>query len=309
MSVEPDQDAPRNAPEPGFSDAVTYSFADPAADLYGVARLGLAEGAASGLALVFRGGEPVAVRADAAESGGAEEWDAVSVAGLRTETIAPLEGWRLHFGGDVEVDLTFEALAPALELDPESETAKAGGMAGFDHLCRVHGQVDGGSFEGLGQRGRSWGTPDWEKMALARTLSAWMDGHAVSAVAVRPAKAKSHADERVAAFVFDADREEDPLRSVAAPRISTAYDDEGRQRRAGLELYVAEDDQYPRRAAGEAIAGTSLDLGRLRLDCAFFRWHMEGRVGIGRYDVVRHHPASGRKGPASGGHVAASGTL
>jgi hypothetical protein len=35
------------------------------------------------------------------------------------------------------------------------------------------------------------------------------------------------------------------------------------------------------------VCGTSLDLGRLRLDCAFLRWHMEGREGIGRYDILR----------------------
>jgi hypothetical protein len=63
-------------------------------------------------------------------------------------------------------------------------------------------------------------------------------------------------------------------------------DREGRQRRAGLELLVAE-EEYPRRAAGELIGGTSLDLGRLRLDCAFLRWRMEGRSGAGRYDILR----------------------
>ena len=57
--------------------------------------------------------------------------------------------------------------------------------------------------------------------------------------------------------------------------------------RAGLELYVGEEDPVPHRVAGEVVCGTTLDLGRLRLDCAFFRWHMEGREGIGRYDVLR----------------------
>jgi len=290
VTAGPEQDAPRATSEPGFSDAVTYSFADLESELYGVARLGLSEGSASGLAVIFRGGEPVAVQAEAEEVAAPADWDAVSVAGLRTETIAGPEGWRLHFGGDVdvEVDLTFQALGPPLELDPESPAAQAGGMAGFDHVCRVQGTVAGTAFSGLGQRGRSWGSPDWERMALARTLSAWMDdGHAFSAVAVRPAKAKHHSDELVAAFVFDADREEDCVRAVADPRISTTYDDDGRQRRAGLELYVGAEDAYPRRAAGEAIAGTSLDLGSLRLDCAFFAWHMEGRTGVGRYDVLR----------------------
>jgi hypothetical protein len=35
------------------------------------------------------------------------------------------------------------------------------------------------------------------------------------------------------------------------------------------------------------VCGTSLELGRLRLDAAFFRWRMGGREGIGRYDVLR----------------------
>ena len=72
----------------------------------------------------------------------------------------------------------------------------------------------------------------------------------------------------------------------SSPRLSTTYDGDGRQRRAGLELWVDEDG-CPRRAAGEVVCGTSLDLGRLRLDCAFFRWRMEGREGVGRYDVLR----------------------
>jgi hypothetical protein len=59
-----------------------------------------------------------------------------------------------------------------------------------------------------------------------------------------------------------------------------------RQRRAGLELWVDE-ESHARRAAGEVVCGTSLDLGRLRLDCAFLRWHMEGREGVGRYDILR----------------------
>jgi hypothetical protein len=274
MTVTPDQDAPRGSESPGFSDAVTYAFADPGAELCGVARLGVADGMETGMAVIFRGGEPVTV---AAEAGA-----------LNAETVRPLESWRLRFDGDVGLDLAFEALGPPLELDEEGAAAKAGGMNGFDHLCRVEGQVGGAPFAGLGQRGRSWGNPDWERMALARSLSAWLDDeHAVSAVAVRPAKARSHADEAVAAFVFDSDREEDPVRAVADPRISTAYDGEGRQRRAGLELYVDSEDAYPRRAAGEVVAGTSLDLGHLRLDCAFFRWHMEGREGVGRYDVLR----------------------
>ncbi len=58
-------------------------------------------------------------------------------------------------------------------------------------------------------------------------------------------------------------------------------------RRAGLELWPADEEAWARRAAGEVLCGSSLDLGALRLDCAFFRWHLEGRTGVGRYDILR----------------------
>jgi len=289
MTIGPEHEPPRPPAGPGFSDALTFAFGDHTSDVYGIARLGLAGGTASGLALVFRDGEPVAVNADGgAAAPDVSSWDAVGAAGISTVTREPLGSWRVAFDGAVPFALEFEAAGPPMRLAPDAPAARAGGMEGFDQVCRVTGTVGDAPFSGLGQRGRSWGAPDWEKMSLARTVSAWMDsGHAVSLVAVRPAKGKAHDDEQVSAFVFDADREDAPVLEVAEPRLSTVYDGEGRQRRAGLELYVHDDDSYARRAAGEVVAGTSLDLGRLRLDCAFFRWQMEGRVGVGRYDVLR----------------------
>ena len=70
------------------------------------------------------------------------------------------------------------------------------------------------------------------------------------------------------------------------PRLSTTYDAAGHTRRAGLELWAPGAD-WPRRAAGEVLCGSSLDLGSLRLDCSFFRWHLDGQSGVGRYDIVR----------------------
>lgn len=275
-------DAPRTAPAAGFSDALTYAFSDPAGQVCGVARLGLSEGAASGLVLVFAGGEPAAVRADGEGTPG-DRWEDVRAAGLTTEAVADGR-WSVRFGGDVGFDLTFAAVGPELALPPGSAAAGAGGMEGVDRLCRVTGTVGGERFAGLGQRGRSWGAPDWDRMVLARTLSAWFDDeHAVTAVAIRPAKGRSHADELLSVSLLEGAE----VRAVADPRWSTTYDDRERQRAAGLELYVTEDDEFAQRMAGEVAAGTSLDLGRLRLDCAFFRWRMNGREGVGRYDVLR----------------------
>jgi hypothetical protein len=281
--VSAHEDAPRPDGGEGFSDALTYAFADATGDVCGVARLGISDGGASGLVLVFRDGEQVAVEADGT-AGAAERWEDVRAAKLETETLEPGRRWRARFAGEVAFDLEFEALGEPFALPGDSPAARAGGMEGFDHVCRVTGTVGGSAFSGLGQRGRSWGAPDWERMRLARTLTAWFDdGQALSAVAVRPAQATSHADEALTAFVLGADG----IHEVAEPRLSTTYDAQERQRAAGLELYVMPEDEYPERMAGEAIAGTSLDLGRLRLDCAFFRWRSGGRTGIGRYDVLR----------------------
>ena len=300
MTVEPEHDAPRPRTGEGFSDAVTVAFGDERADLYGIARLGLADSGASGLALLFHRGEPVTVRAEGGvDAGEPRSWDDVSAAGLDTEVVEPLRAWRLHFASDeASLDLDLRAVGALAELDPEHPVARAGGMTGFEQACRVTGTATVGgrrvAVDGLGQRGHSWGAPDWDRIALARTVAAWFgDELAVSLTAIRPAGAKHHEDERVAATVLDRDPEtgDDRASPAVDARLSTTYDGDGRQRAAGLELYLDEDG-YPRRAAGEVVCGTTLDLGRLRLDCAFLRWRMEGRTGVGRYDVLRRADAS-----------------
>jgi hypothetical protein len=50
---------------------------------------------------------------------------------------------------------------------------------------------------------------------------------------------------------------------------------------------VGAEDEFPQRVAGEALCGTSLELGRLRLDSAFFLWRSDGRAGVGRYELLR----------------------
>jgi hypothetical protein len=295
VSVDPARDAPRLGDGPDASDAVTIAFGDERAGLFAIARLGLARGGASGLAIVFHGGEPVAVSAEGGvDAGEPISWDAVSAAGLDTEVVEPLRAWRLHLAADeASFDLDLTAVGAIAELDPDDPVARTGGMAGFDQACRVTGSATVGgrriTVDGLGQRGRSWGSPDWDRIAAARAVAAWLgDDLAVTLAAIRPAGARHHEDERIAATVLERDPEGDTARAtpVLDPRLSTTYDSDGRQRAAGLELYVDEEGM-PRRAAGEVICGTTLDLGRLRLDCAFLRWRMEGRTGIGRYDVLR----------------------
>ncbi len=204
------------------------------------------------------------------------------------DTDAPLERWTLRAEGELRFELTFEAMTPPAEYGGRQAVVKAGGMEGYEQVCRVRGTMQAGGREravrALGQRGHSWGNPDWDKIALTRNLGAWFDDGTGSVLAtVRPAKAEHHADEAIWAAVLDSER----ALSVEEPRLSTTTDEAGRQIRAGLELWVAKDDDYPLRGTGEVLAGSTLELGALRLDVAFFAWHIEGRTAIGRYDVLR----------------------
>jgi len=282
VTVTPDLEDPRPPGGEGFSDAITFSFGNPDADVYAVARVGLSgEASASGLGLVFSGGEPVSVQADGVVDITERTWSAIDAAGLATTIERPLEAWTLAFASDAATfDLQVEAVSAAGEIAD-------GGMEGYEQLCRFTGDATVAgrrvTIDCLGQRGHSWGAPDWEQMALARTLGAWIgDDLGVSLLAIRPAGSDRHDQESIAAYVYDGG---EPIQ-VQEPRLSTGYDAAQRQRRAGLELWI--DEESPaRRAAGEVVCGTSLDLGRLRLDCAFLRWHMEGREGVGRYDILR----------------------
>jgi hypothetical protein len=294
VTVRPEHDAPRPRVGDDFSDALTVAFGDPRADLFGLARLGLTDSGASGLAVLFHRGRPVAVRAEGGlDAGAPSAWDQVSAGGIETEVVEPLRGWRLRYAGDeASLDLELRAVGAIATLDPEHPVARTGGMTGFEQQVRATGRAtvrgERIAVDGLGHRSHSWGSPDWDGIALARTVAAWLgEDLAVSLTAIRPAGARNHEEERVAATILDRDPESGAPRAgvVRDPRLSTTYDADGRQRAAGLELFVDEEG-FPRRAAGEAVCGTTLDLGRLRLHCAFFRWRMEGRTGVGRYDVL-----------------------
>jgi hypothetical protein len=294
--TSPELESPRPATGTGFSDAVTVSFGDPASELYGLVRVGLSPGppqVASGLALLFSGHDVAAAAALAGVEVAEASFAPPELGEVAVETLEPLARWRARFAGEEGgFDLDVSAISPPVTFGADDAAAQLAASDGYEQLCRVEGTVATGGGERvvrcLGQRGHTWGEPDWERVALTRSLSAWLDddgGLALSAV--RPATAKGHAEEAVSAVLLE--RADDGLaaRPVAEARLSTTYDAAGHQRRAGLELWEQEDSDYPRRASGQVLCGTSLELGRLRLDCAFFAWTMDGRAGVGRYDVLR----------------------
>jgi hypothetical protein len=287
--IAPELERARPPAGDGFVDAVTISWGDPGAQLYGLARVGLSPRGASTLAVLFSGRAPVAAIArDGLPADGAD-WASIDLAGVATTVRAPLERWSVRFASDDRRSGFELELEAASEPAPVGEpVARAGGMEGYEQLCHVRGTatVDGRAQEVacLGQRGHTWGAPDWSRIVLARSLAVWAEGGpAVALSAIRPVGAANHAEEAVWGALLSPEE----VKTIADPRLSTTYDGDGHTRRAGLELWVAEEDDYPERASGEVLCGSTLELGSLTLDCAFFAWHMEGREGVGRYDVVR----------------------
>jgi hypothetical protein len=277
------------------TDSVTFSFGDASARIYGLARLGLSRGAGDGrqgsvLAVLFAGRAPVAALARGGLPAGPDAgWEHAELSGVRATIEAPLERWSVGFDASdgQGFALEFAALGAAAALPADGPAGRLGGMAGYDQPCQVRGTVRAGgrkhTIDALGQRGHAWGDADWERVELARYVTAWTDTACATLTAIRPAGARDHAAEATWAALWEPGA---GAVEVADGRLSTTYDADGHSRRAGLELWAA-GAEWPRRGAGEVACGTSLDLGALRLDCSFFRWSLEGRAGVGRYDIVR----------------------
>jgi hypothetical protein len=176
----------------------------------------------------------------------------------------------------------YAALADRLTLEfaPTADPVDLGGVR--VRVCRVTGTVGELRVDCLGTAGETRVPPAWDELDALRSLSAVFDPeHAVLAIARRPRGALGHGDERVTAALLEGGE----LLSVENARISTVYDGDGRQRSAGLELWLP-GEEFPRRASGTAIAGTSLELESLSVNAAVFRWRMEDREGAGAYEVM-----------------------
>jgi len=172
-------------------------------------------------------------------------------------------------------------LEGSLSLRLEAVTAPASLDGVTVHLCEVSGTVGTKKVHCFGTLGETETAPSWDELDALRSLSAIFDrDHALLAMARRPRGAPGHGQEQVAAWLLHGGA---PL-PVGDARISTVYDGEGRQRSAGLELWIAEED-FPRRLSGTVTGGSSLQLEGADVHAAIFRWRMEDREGAGAYEL------------------------
>jgi hypothetical protein len=299
--IGPDDEQVRPAQGPGFSESVTFAFGDPTQELYGSARLGLAGGGATSLAMLFSAGDLAASGLDAGVDVGDPSWTSLEVGDVSASVEEPLGTWTVAYDGDEGgFELTFTAAGTPLEFTPGSRVGKVAGLQGYEQVCTVTGTVTAdGHAQGiacLGQRGHQWGAADWEQLELTRSVSLWCAPDlALSLAGARPIKANAHDAEAVDAWLLHPGEDGPEIVLVDDPRLSTTFDGSGRQKRAGLELWLGpdedEDGPPPVRAAGEVVCGTSIELGRATLHAAFFRWRMQGAEGVGRYDVLRRAAA------------------
>jgi hypothetical protein len=168
----------------------------------------------------------------------------------------------------------------SLELEPVSEPAELGFVS--VRICRVGGEVGGARVDCLGTVSEAREVPAWEELDALRTLSVLVDeGHSLLALARRPRGAVGHGEELVVARLML----EGELLAVEDTRISTVYDGEGRQRSAGLEVWLPGED-FPRRGSGAVVAGSSLELEGVHAHVAVFDWRLEGREGMGAYELM-----------------------
>ena len=184
-------------------------------------------------------------------------------------------------GGSLHADLEGRM---SLDLEPLSEDADLGGVV--VRTCRVTGEVAGRRVDCLGTLSETRKAPAWDELDALRTISVLADAeNALLLLARRPHGARGHGDERVTAWLVRAGE----LASVEDARVSTVYDGQGRQRSAGLELWLPGED-FPRRGSGNVVAGSSLQLEGLDVHVAVFRWHLEEREGFGGYEVMARSP-------------------
>jgi hypothetical protein len=125
-----------------------------------------------------------------------------------------------------------------------------------------------------------------EPIVLRRSIGiVFSDGGLFAMTGARPASGSTHGDEQLAAVLCGPDGA--PI-ELAEALLSTEYGEDGIQRRATLELWADERAGAPMRGSGTLISSCRVVREGLDAEVAFFRWSLEGREGLGHYEIA--HP-------------------
>ena len=276
---------------PGFADAVTFASATRRAGLHGLARLGLSGEAAAGsaLAVLFAGREPVAALARGGSARRPRRGLRAARAGRprrdRRGAAAALDA--AHRRRRARPSTGFDAAPPAEHRAVRAARPRRRHGRLRAALPRARDRAATGAHEVrcLGQRGHTWGEPDWERIESTRTLAAWLDdGSGVVLSAVRPGRHRAATSRR---------RRGPPCSAPPAACASTSRGSRRPTTRTAASAAPASSCGSARTTAtrgarparwSAARRSTSGSCGSTARSCAG-AW--TGRSGIGRYDVLR----------------------
>jgi hypothetical protein len=286
-----EHERPQDGAGPGFFDAVSIDFCDAEHELFGLIRVARHPGQArtSALGLLFARGELVS-RKSAETQGSRDDWRQAEVDGISTTTEAPLEGWRAALlDGDTGFELEARATSSPLDLN-EGQTgavAEAAGVDRYEQICTLGGQVRvkgrSISIHCLGRRQHAWGAYDWRRVERWRSIYAASEARGISVVSTRPAGSAGHGDELRSAQLVTGG--EPPL-AFEEVRISTVFGSDRLPAKAGLELFMPE-DEYPKRVTGQALCAATVDDGGEPVQSvSFFRWSLDGEPALGAYETL-----------------------
>jgi hypothetical protein len=288
--ITPEHEQAQSDAGPGFFDAVSIDFCDAEHELFGLLRIARLPGQerTSALALFFAHGELLSSHSAETQSS-LGDWRQAEVDGISATTEDPLERWRaVLVDGDNGFELEARAVSTPLDLnEADAAVADVAGVDRYEQICTIDGKARVNrrslAIQCLGRRQHAWGAHDWERMERWRSIYAASEARGVSVVSARPAGSAGHGDElRSAQLVAGGER---PL-AFEEVRISTVYGNDRLPAKAGLELFMPE-NEYPKRVSGHALCGTTVDAGAQSVQSVcFFRWSLDGEPALGAYETL-----------------------
>lgn len=189
-------------------------------------------------------------------------------------------------GGSAEAALSSGPAPAPLEAEAAPDAAA---MPGQPHASVCEASVNfGGQSSSCTGHLTTWSEDPLAGAGILRHLALpAADGALLVALAWAPEGVGTHAEETGAAWLLDAEG-----RAGAYPHafLSTQYDDDGRQTRAGLELWSADAEAPPVRGAGTAAGAppaASVPASPGHFSGAILRSSVEGHEGLGSYLIWR----------------------